>query len=237
MISCWIGRLNQAMIAPRGAQSLQPLAVMLGCEMRTRRSGARVLARCLRALACGLGAVVAGAAAPANAVTVFQKSVYSTLDFKLCTVLKSTPDGMTYQCPGLPGVPLYFAEGDDRVFLSAGPMLDKATAASQTLKAFNTPFRAAASRATIEWRFVIRDKRKAPYAMIVRYFTQSDAAKGQVLVVSKVSDTDTCHMAYIDALANADAIVLARRIADERAASFKCGTPPLVEGVRGKSPL
>jgi hypothetical protein len=147
---------------------------------------------------------------PAHAVTLFQRSVYTTLDLAHCTTLKSTPDGTTYKCPGLPEVPVYFAEGDDRTFLSAGAALAKSRAAQQTLKSFNSVFPKAGGRATIEWRFVIRDNRKVPYAMIVRYFTEIDKAKGQVLVVSRVTDKDACHVAYIDARANPDAIVMAR---------------------------
>jgi hypothetical protein len=175
--------------------------------------------------------------APTQAVTLFQKSVYTSLDLKHCEALKNDGDGMTYRCEGLPGVPIYFAEGDDRTFLSAGPALDKAKAASQTLKSFNSVFARPASRATIEWRFVIKERRKVPYAMIVRYFTQRDGAKGQVLVVSRIADQASCHVAYIDATANPDAIVLARKIADERAPHFDCAQPASIEGRRGKSPM
>jgi hypothetical protein len=174
---------------------------------------------------------------PSLAVTIFQKSVYTSLDLKNCETLKTDPDGTSYRCEGLPGVPIYFAEGDDRTFLSAGATLDKGKAATQTLKSFNSIFARPASRATIEWRFVIKERRKVPYATIVRYFTQSDTAKGQVLVVSRVADGGSCHIAYIDATANLDAIVLARKIADERAPNFDCARQASVEGRRGKSPM
>ena len=42
-------------------------------------------------------------------------------------------------------------------------------------------------------------------------------------------------MAYIDALANTDAIALARQIADRRAKSFDCRQEPQTEGATGKS--
>jgi hypothetical protein len=44
-------------------------------------------------------------------------------------------------------------------------------------------------------------------------------------------------VAYIDALANADAISLARRIADGRARTFDCRREPRVEGDTGRSPM
>ena len=50
-----------------------------------------------------------------------------------------------------------------------------------------------------------------PYAAIVRYFTAVDGAKGEVLVVSRITATEACHVAYIDALATPEAIVLAPR--------------------------
>jgi hypothetical protein len=61
--------------------------------------------------------------------------------------------------------------------------------------------------------------------------------KGDVLVVSKVSDEETCHVAYIDALANRDAIALAREIADRQAKTFDCRSRPRVEGATGRSPM
>jgi hypothetical protein len=58
-----------------------------------------------------------------------------------------------------------------------------------------------------------------------------------VLVVSKVSDAETCHVAYIDALANKDAIALARHVADKQSKSFDCSREPRTEGVTGRSPM
>jgi hypothetical protein len=44
-------------------------------------------------------------------------------------------------------------------------------------------------------------------------------------------------VAYVDAEANANAIVLARYIADERARSFDCRGEPLFEGAQGPGPM
>jgi hypothetical protein len=76
-----------------------------------------------------------------------------------------------------------------------------------------------------------------PFAMIVRYFTQSDGRKGEVLVVSRITAKDACHIAHIDALANADAILIARKIADERARGADCSKDPTIEGATGTSPM
>ena len=79
--------------------------------------------------------------------------------------------------------------------------------------------------------------RAKPYATIVRYTTARDTARGQVIIVSKVTPTETCQVALIDAVANADALAIARGIADSSAAKFDCTQPPTVQGLKGQSPL
>jgi len=113
----------------------------------------------------------------------------------------------------------------------------KRRAATQTLGAFNTIFEKGSDRATVEWRFNRRGERQIPYAIIVRFHTSGGGRAGDVLVVSKVSATETCHVAYIDALANQDAITLARFVADNQAKSFDCRNQPRPEGATGKSPM
>jgi hypothetical protein len=184
-----------------------------------------------------IASLTSACAVEAAAVTVYQKSLYTSLSVKRCKLLRAHPDGNAYLCPGLAGGMVYFAEGDLRAFIGAGNDPAKSRAAQQTLKTFNSPFRPPRDRATIEWRFVIKNKRPEPFAMIVRYFTAGDAGKGEVLVVTRISGAEACHIAYVDALANADAIVIARRVADDRARTANCQDPPVVEGVVGKSPM
>jgi hypothetical protein len=165
------------------------------------------------------------------------RSTYTTIDLKVCKVVRKSADGAIWRCLGLPGYPVYLAEGDDRMFVSVGAFPEKRRAAKQTLKPFNSIFPAATSRATIEWR-VSRNGRKAqPYATIIRYYTSSETAKGQVLVVSKVTPAETCHAALIDADVNADAIERARLAADTTVQRFSCSGVPAIEGARGKNPL
>ncbi len=143
----------------------------------------------------------------------------------------------------MPGYPITLAEVDDRTFLSVGGPGKKMRASQQTLRAPNTLFPGGTKRATLEWRVpqavvgVATPKRAVPYAMIVRYVTAREAERGQVLVVSKVSPVENCQVAYIDAVANADAMAVARRVADTVAKSFDCTLPPAFHGVTGKSPL
>lgn len=180
-----------------------------------------------------LAPVLGRAPALANPV----KSLYTTVELKACKPVKRHRDGGAWLCDGLAGLPVYVAEGDLRQFLSVGADAQKRRAASQTLGAFNSIFENGSDRATVEWRFDRRGERKIPYATIVRFHTSREGRKGDVLVVSKVSATETCHVAYIDALANQDAITLARFVADNQAKAFDCHNEPHAEGATGKSPM
>jgi hypothetical protein len=177
------------------------------------------------------------ALAPPPAAANPVKSLYTTVDLKACKRIKRHRDGDSWRCEGLPGYPVYVAEGDLRQFVSAGPEPEKRRAASQTLGPFNSIFERGSDRATIEWRFDRRGERQIPYAIIVRFHTAVDGRRGDVLVVSKVSKSETCHVAYIDALANPDAITLARQVADGRARTFDCRREPTTEGATGRSPM
>jgi hypothetical protein len=182
---------------------------------------------------CAAAVLGCGAVAAQDATS----SVYTTIDLKTCQVVRKSAEGAVWRCPGLPGYPVYVAEGDDRMFVSVGSTPDKRRAAQQTLKPFNSIFPAATARATIEWRVPRASRKAQPYATIIRYYTSSEAAKGQVLVVSKVTPTETCHAALIDADANPDAIERARLAADTTVRSFDCRKAPVIEGATGKNPL
>ncbi len=165
------------------------------------------------------------------------KSLYTAIDLDACKAVGGSRGGEARLCKGLPGYPVYLAEGQSGTYLSVGPNAAGRQAAQQTLKAFNTLFDKSGRRSTIEWRFIVRDQRPVPYATIVRYFTQAASGTGEVLVVTRVTDREACHVAYIDALANADAIVLARKVADTMARSKDCPQEPSVEGAQGRSPM
>lgn len=166
------------------------------------------------------------------------QSVYTTIELRTCRQTGRHHDGGAWLCPGLPGYPVYVAEGDLRFFVSFGADAGKRLAASQTLGPFNTIFSADGRRSTLEWRLK-GGRAGKPHATILRYYTDrgDGGGKGQVLVVSKVTPTESCHMAYVDARANRDAIALARSAADELALVFKCGTQPRIVGVSGISPM
>lgn len=78
----------------------------------------------------------------------------------------------------------------------------------------------------LEWRAPNRAGAD-PFATIVRYTYQQmtddgSFSNGQVLVVSRFRDGDSCHVAYVDALANANANEMAREVADKYATGGSC---------------
>ena len=198
--------------------------------MPTSTTKARLVFAAVLATMCGLRVAADAAMNPV-------RSRFTTIDLKTCQIAKRHRDGNSWHCGGLRGYQVSYAEGDRRAFVSFGPDAEKRQAARQTLAPFNTIFARSGRRAIIEWRFRRSGGGDVPYATIMRFFTSRDGAGGEVLVVTRVSSTEACHMAYIDAKANPEAIALARSAADEMPASWSCATEPKVLGARGMSPL
>jgi hypothetical protein len=197
--------------------------------MTSRRAGAKV---------CGLAAIALAAGA-AMATASEPKSHYTTIDLSECRIIHRHRDGNTWSCKGLPGYPVIYGEGDLRAFVSVGtdPPKQKRKAHEQTLGPFNTIFQGKTRRATLEWRVHSDGDRKIPHATILRYFTRNDTGRGEVLVIMHVSERETCQAGIIDALAEPEAIALARQVADGAARKFSCKDDPVVHGNRGKSPF
>jgi hypothetical protein len=155
------------------------------------------------------------------------ESNYTDVDLDECTVVSSDDFGSTWACSGYKGIPVMIAEGDLRFFVSYGLKSTEEKAAEQTLPPFNH------LGEKIEWRLSNADGGWKPFATILRYFVQREeggAEDGQILVVTKIEPGATCHIAYIDALANKDANELAREAADENAADFDCADEPEIVG-------
>ena len=147
------------------------------------------------------------------------ESSYTDLDLNVdCTVIESDDFGSMWACAGLKGMPVMVTEGDLRMMVSYGLTSTTEKAAEQTLPPFNH------LGDKIEWRVSNAEGHWKPFATILRFFTQREGSEteGQVLVVTKVAPGATCHIAYIDALANPDANELARKAADEKAGDFDC---------------
>ena len=165
------------------------------------------------------------------------KSRNTTINLKSCKVEARYQDGGAWNCAGIAGYPVYIAEGDLREYLAFGRDARKHRAADQTLPPFNTVFDGKTNLASIEWRLETRDGREVPFATIVRYSTKNDEGSGQVLIVTKIADGQSCQVAHIDALANPDALAMAREVADNEARAFDCKQDPKRFGKTGKSPM
>lgn len=150
------------------------------------------------------------------------QSSYTDVDLDECTVISADDFGATWACSGLKGMPVMIAEGDLRMFVSYGLESTTEKAAQQTLPPFNH------LGPKIEWRVSNIEGAYKPFATILRFFTQREGSdtEGQVLVVTKVAPGATCHVAYIDAIANKNANELAREVADEKAMDFDCEGEP-----------
>ncbi|NVK34673.1 MAG: hypothetical protein HWE23_09355 [Rhodobacteraceae bacterium] len=156
------------------------------------------------------------------------ESAYTKVILDDCTFVAAEEVSSTYAgyftCEGYKGMPMAIAEGDLRMFVSFGTSAREEVAYSQTLPMFNT------INETFEWRLL--DGK--PFATILRWFTDDGlGATGQVLVVSQILAGHTCHIAYVDALANKNANVLAREAADTLAGRFDCQNEPKVLGNPG----
>ncbi len=164
-------------------------------------------------------------ASPALAADEVESS-YTDINLDNCLIMRSDDFSTSWACPGYKGMPTYVAEGDLRFFVSYGFGADDEQAAEQTLPPFNY------IGPRVEWRLSNRTGDWRPFATIIRYFVAGGEGtpEGQVLVVTRIEPDATCHVAYIDALANPNANELARQAADEQARDFDCADEPQIIG-------
>ncbi|MDB5588973.1 MAG: hypothetical protein JWP26_3943 [Devosia sp.] len=145
-------------------------------------------------------------------------SAYTDINLDQCLVLDADDFGASWACPGYKGYPLRVSEGDLRFVLNYGFNIQKEPGFGQSLGPFNH------LGPKLEWRLSNASGGWLPVATIVRYFTQNQETyeeTNEVLVVTQLLEGQTCHIAYIDALANPNANELARQAAD-KAGKFDC---------------
>lgn len=170
------------------------------------------------------------AATPACAQQIF--SAYSSFDAdKTCrhTPGRDPEDYGFWVCPGHSGWIVRLSAGDQRMQASFGRNAKAAAgevAASQTFPGFNSAY-----QGTIEWRIErLPNGKTRPFATILRWNTRTaeDAERddgksnGRMLVVTRLDPGGVCHVGYVDAR-GPSANERARKLADEKARSFKCG--------------
>ncbi|MCC6736762.1 MAG: hypothetical protein IT534_11640 [Bauldia sp.] len=146
------------------------------------------------------------------------ESAYTPLDLAACSQRPADPreelPWALWDCEGHGGIALLIGESDLRFTIAYGIGGPAVVGESRTLPPFNR------LGETMEWRV---DDAGQPFATIVRYFTDfgEPPSENQVLVVTKLG-SPSCHVAYVDALANDDANALARTAADLIAPNFRC---------------
>ncbi len=177
----------------------------------------------MRRLLIGLGVIGSILAATLPAQAAFQ-SAYTDIDLDACLVLDSDDFGTRWACPGYRGYPMRVAEGDRRFTIGYGFNLEaEPYRGAQALEPVNR------LAPEMEWRLSNASGRWMPVATIVRYLTQAPDAPDtmrEVLVVTQLVPGQTCHIAYVDVLANENAEQLAREAADSRAGTVDCTTAP-----------
>jgi hypothetical protein len=153
------------------------------------------------------------------------ESAYTTFDSDKCrhTRGRDVEDYGSWLCRGYGDIPVRLAAGDQRMYVSFGRNAAREPAAGETIAGFNDVY-----KGTIEWRLERRrDGKLKPFATILRwnFMTSPDDRRtsGRRLVVTKLGPGGVCHVGYVDARANPDAIELARKLADEKARTFRCG--------------
>lgn len=152
------------------------------------------------------------------------RSVYTDLDLDDCTVLSTYELGADYACPGYRGYPIRVAESDLRFAVSYGFEAKAERAWRQAFPQFNNP------GAKIEWLLIDDPERgEIPVGTILRFFVASadhEAPDHQILVVTRIAPGRTCQVAHIDALANSDANLMARKAAAQLIPDFDCSDDP-----------
>ena len=161
-------------------------------------------------------AAIAGLAAQAFASDV--KSIYTKIDLKKCKQTQQ-PDQQVFEgawaCKGAAGYNVFLSAADAREMVSFGKTDENNCAGLKTFGGFNS------AGATVEWRV----KSGKPLTAILRWTVSTDpedsTKKATWLVVNKLDKSASCQMHYV-AGSFPNANDLARKAADEKAATFNC---------------
>jgi hypothetical protein len=179
-------------------------------------------------LVCGLAAAFVASTLPASAQQI--RSDYTRASEKACKVVaKNKPKEEVAwsesSCPGRGGYVVRLFDADLRMTVSVGrtmALAEKEPAASQGFGPFNQ------AKETVEWRSAAGK----PFAIIQRWTIADNESLDKegrpksvpILVVTRLPPGPVCHVAYVDGQANTDANTIARKVADETARGFRCGT-------------
>jgi hypothetical protein len=188
------------------------------------------------AVAAGIGlGVWLGSVLPAVAQTASPEIFFVYTKFNAEKGCKHTrgrdvEDYGSWRCAGHDGIMVLLSAGDQRMTMSFGKTAKQAgqeKASSETFPGFNSVY-----DGTIEWRIEkLANGKQRPFATIVRWNTRTEAdgerddgkSTGRTFVVTRLGPNGVCHVGYVDAR-QPGANEAARKLADEKARTFKCGT-------------
>ena len=173
-------------------------------------------------IALGLAAAMVAPSLPATAAGTMTVPTQLSLDD--CTIVSTNDFETLRACSGYKGVPVMFRTERQQVAVSYGLTSTTEKAASELMPVNFLP------GSEINWRISNRDGDWKAFAAILRF--TADAAPNaanaatkpaQVLLVTRIAPGATCAIAYVDALANPDAMALAEAAADQHGFDFTCG--------------
>lgn len=177
-----------------------------------------------RALPAAFAILLSGQSAIAGEIS----SAYTDINTdKNCSIFSANEEGgefANFVCDGWRGYPVLIFSGDLREALFYGyPPQD--LRAWESFSAFNS------AGPKIEWRINTEGSASVPFATIHRWFVSDNPdkpeKKTEVLIVSKVGqveERDGCTIGLVLATGKVNANEAARKLADERARGFACGT-------------
>jgi hypothetical protein len=142
-------------------------------------------------------------------------SAYTGFDLDKCRQTEPPDDTVfegTWTCKGYGGFDIVYSGEDARSYVAFGKKVADYCAGAKTFYAFNTAL------SPVEWR--LEDGK--PFATIERWsLTDGEDTKSTWLVVTALSEDDSCHAAYISG-AYPNANEAARKAADDWVRGFNC---------------
>ncbi|MDX8492766.1 hypothetical protein RFN29_14395 [Mesorhizobium sp. VK22B] len=156
-------------------------------------------------------------------------SAYTDLDWKKdCVTYAQAQEGdgdwASLACAGYRGYPVLIGYDDARESVYYGFPSDDMTAVWESFSGLNT------AGPKVEWRIETNGDKAVPFAVIHRREISNPEDENkptEVLVVAKVAQPEEhqgCTVGLVLATGNPEANDQARKLADEKAKSFACGT-------------
>lgn len=170
--------------------------------------------RCLPVFLAGLLAV---SASPAQ--TDEFTSNFITYDLSKCLKLNRQSSRTETMCVGDNNIPVWIIKtrADHRTFVGYGNGGRRKMAARQTLPGTFSV------QPVIEWRRSRNEGEWQTFAAIQRWLTRDERGiKGETLVITKIDGSESCHIAYLDAVVTPHVHARARFIADLCTPKFDC---------------